>query len=107
MTQGAFLHRPGFLAGIHRILMTAAATGMKRGAAFRHSFLRLRLMTIMAIFRFSISLGCVVTSRAIHAVESGMHLVHKSYDAQLATLKINNFLSSRDLIEPHYGRTNQ
>ena len=103
MTEGTSLDRPGFLARIYRILMTAAAAGVKRHTTSRYVPLRLRLMTVVAILGLIISSCCVMTGGAIHALKSGMHLMHEGYDPHLVPIKIENFHVRRNLLDSHCG----
>ncbi len=57
-------------------------------------------MAIMAVFRFAVSLGCMVTGRAAHIIQGGMHLMQKCYDPHSATVEINNLLVWRYLFNP-------
>ena len=101
MAQSAFLHGPSLFAGIHRILMTTPAAGMKRCPAFRHFPLRNRLMTVVTIFGLSLTSRGVMTGGAVHSFKSRMHFMHESHNTHFAPIEIENFLTWRNLFGTH------
>jgi len=107
MAQGTSLDRPCLFASIHRILMTSATARVKRYPAFRHIPLRLRLMTVVTVFRLIFPSCRMVTGGAVHALEGGMHLMHEGHDPHFITIKIENFLAGRNLFLSHSCGTNQ